>query len=113
MLHAHIDRTATDCDGRLDQSYIMTPNDEERADDLGDVAFHWRVIGQIVNTYSILDKGHLDVTRLDGGAADVMVEWSEDTEEGYVMVTGRFCEDEDCDLGEHSQRDHSAEAMGY
>jgi hypothetical protein len=112
MLHAHIDRTATDCDGRLDQSYVVTMLDSEVENQFGDIEFHNRVVAQFVNTYSILSTGSLEVTRLDVGTHDVKFEWSEGTEEGYVMVTGRFCIDE-CDDSEFSQRDHTAEAMGY
>jgi len=113
MLHAHLDRTATDCDGRIDDSRILVQNDEERADQFGDISFEARMVGSLVNTYSILNTGSLEVTRFDSGTYDVKVEWSEETEEGYVHATILFCKDEDCDLGETSHRDHFAEAAGY
>lgn len=112
MLHAHLDRTATDCDGRLDDSRVLTQTDDEKAGEFGDIEFHNRMVGSIVNTYSILSTGNLKVIRLGDAAPDVMIEWSEQTEEGYVHAVIRFCEVE-CDLDESSHRDHFAEMMGY
>ena len=109
-LHAHIDRSATDCDGTCTSDYVMVFNDAEKASEFGDIEFHDRVVASLVNTYSIMAEGSLRVIRLGDG--DVRIIWSEATEEGGVHSEATFCND-DCDLGERSQRDHSAEAMGY
>ena len=47
---------------------------EEQADDHGDIAFHERIMGGIVNTYSLMVLGKLTVSRLDDGG--VRATWS-------------------------------------
>lgn len=111
-LHAHVDRTATDCDGRFDQSYIVSMNESEITSQFGDIEFHHRVVNLAVNTYSILATGTLKVERFGVGTSEVRITWSEPTEEGSVQTEATFCTD-DCDLNVHTQRDHTAESMGY
>lgn len=115
-IHAHVDTYSTDCDGAISRSYIMTPDPEELAGQdapnwFGDIDFHNRVVAHVVNTYSLVFGGRLDVTKWDDGS--VGLDWSEATEEGSRNVNARICEDPDCDTGEHSYRDHRAESMGY
>lgn len=110
--HAHIDRDATDCDGRMSHSHVVSPTPEELADQFGDIHFMERVVGSATSVYALLDTGRLDVTRTGTGTYDLKFEWSEPTEEGSIHIEGRFCTD-DCNLDESSQRDHRAESMGY
>lgn len=109
-LHAHYESAARDCDGLITQDYIIVPTDEERASEFGDIEFTDRVVANMVNAYSLDSTGTLVVNKLDDG--DFRLAWSEPTEEGYRSVDVTLCKD-DCDLGEHSYRDHTAESMGY
>lgn len=110
-IHAHVETYSTDCDGALSSGHLMTQNDDERDSQFGDIEFHERVVGYVVNTFSLLADGTLRVTRLSDG--DVRLSWSEATEEGGRSIEATICTD-DCDLGESSwRRDHQAEAAGY
>lgn len=110
-LHAHVAREAADCDGRHGQEYIVTLNDEERAEhiaangvnDFHDLNFKTRILGNVVSF-------HADATvRITpSGYA-----YSEATEEGYVFTEVTWCEDEDCDPSSGSQYDQYAELSGY
>ena len=120
-LHAHIESYTTDCDGPLSRDYVLTMNDEERAEataanginDFSDIHFHERVVNHLVNTYSIFQSGRLEVTSGEGSDYVVRMEWQEDTDEGYRQMSAIICEDENCDTGEAHYRDHRAEEMGY
>ena len=110
-VHAHIEKCSQDWDGRYTSGYTMVQTFEEQGSDTGDVAFHERIMGSIVNTYSLMGEGKLTVSRLGDG--DVRATWSEPTEEGFTETEVTFCTD-DCDLGDSPwQRDHTAEAAGY
>jgi hypothetical protein len=113
ILHAHIDSAARDCDGLYTRDYVMTMTDAERLVAGGDeYAFEGRVLHHVVSLYGY--GGTLTVTRgdIDNGEDWTRLSWSEPTEEGYRNIEATFCRD-DCDLDEHSQRDHTAEAAGY
>lgn len=107
-LHAHYESSSVDCDGRMDRSYVISPNDDERASEFGDLEFKERVLGNVVSVTGL--GGTLTVTTFEDGTA--RLSWGEQTDEGSRSVEATFCED-DCDDAEYSQRDHSAEAMGY
>lgn len=118
-IHAHVDSYSTDCDGAISRSYLMTLTDADRAkreaaagvNDFTDIEFTDRVVAHMVNAYSLMYEGKLTVRKHEDG--DVMLNWSEATEEGGRAVDVRICRDA-CDLGEDSSyRDHRAEAMGY
>lgn len=112
-LHAHISTTATDCDGRMDHDYVIPLNDEETAEhrkangvnDFHNLHFKERVLARLV-TFSP-DAVQTITVDTEGITA------VERTEEGYRHAQAQWCEDPDCDPGERSQRDHTAEAMGY
>lgn len=115
-IHAHIDTYSTDCDGGYSRSHVMTLNDAERKmagqpiNDFHEIDFTNRVVGTVVNAYSLMQEGRLTVRNYNDGR--VRLNWSEATEEGARHVEATICHDE-CDTEEHSQRDHRAEAMGY
>lgn len=111
-IHAHFESRSSDCDGTYDRTYVLAPSDEERASEFGDIEFHNRVVGSIVNTYSILLAGSLHVHKFEDGS--VRLEWTEQTEEGGIATTVTLCEDETCDVDdEPTFRDHTAERAGY
>jgi len=111
IIHAHVETYSTDCDGALSSGYLMVANESEQTEPFGDIEFHDRVVGNIVNTYSLDRTGTLTVTRLQDG--DVRLSWSEPTEEGHRNTEATICTDP-CDLGEQGwRRDHQAEAAGY
>ena len=110
-IHAHFESRSSDCDGTYDRSHVMTPNDEERASEFGDIEFHDRVVASVVNTYSILATGTLEVVKHDDC---VRLSWTESTEEGGIHTEVTLCEDESCDTsGTGTFRDHTAERAGY
>ena len=109
-LHAHFEKASRDCDGLYTQDYVITMTDEEIASEFGDIEFTDRVVASVVNAYSLDSTGTLSVVRLDDG--DVRMSWREPTEEGYTSTEVTLCKD-DCDTGEHSYRDHTAESEGY
>lgn len=112
-LHAHISTTATDCDGRMDYDYVVSLNETEIAEhqkaggvnDFHDLSFKGRVL-QHVATFCPYDTQTITIDN-DGFEAQ------ESTDEGHRHSQVQWCEDPDCDPNEHSQRDYSAEAMGY
>lgn len=106
-LHAHYESSSTDCDGRMDRSYVIVPNDDERASEFGDIEFQERVLGNVVSM-----TGLGGTLRVETEPAIRLI-WSEATDEGGRSVEATFCNDESCDETEYSQRDHAAEAMGY
>ena len=109
-IHAHIETYSTDCDGPISRTYVMTMNDSERNSDFGDIEFHDRVTAHIVNTFSLMSTGRLDVNKYDSN--HVSLRWFEPTEEGSNDKRAVFCAD-DCDTGENSYCDHRAESAGY
>jgi len=111
-IHAHFSTRSSDCDGTYDRTYTVTPNDDERASEFGDIEFHDRVVASVVNAYSILASGRLSVEKRDDGT--VTLQWDEGTEEGGIATTATLCEDETCDVDdEPTFRDHTAERAGY
>jgi len=114
ILHAHVESESADCDGRYSRDYVLTMWDDEKTDEMGDLKFESRVIGDVVSTNY---PGTLTVTPADPSDPirdPAMLEWSASTEEGFEAKVVRFCRDADCDLDEPgTQRDHSAEAAGY
>jgi hypothetical protein len=114
-LHAHVSTTATDCDGRIDNDYVLTMNEAEIAEsqqqynDFSDIHFRERVIGSIMHLTG--GPGTLTVHSEPGTWADRVV-WEQETEEGGRNNMALFCED-DCDEAETRYRDHRAESMGY
>jgi len=111
VLHAHVEAESADCDGRYSRDYILQMWDDEKSDEMGDLRFEARVIGDVVST---IYPGHLTVTPAsESEEIEAMLEWEAATEEGFEAKVVRFCRDT-CDLDEPStQRDHSAEAAGY
>lgn len=109
-LHAHVETYEVDCDGPISRDYVLTLQDAEREDQYGDIDFHRRVTGTIINTYSLLSEGNLKVTKLNDGST--RLSWSEVTDEGHRNAEATFCTDE-CNLTAHGYRDHRAESMGY
>jgi hypothetical protein len=111
-IHAHFESRSSDCDGTYDRTYVVTPTEKEIDSPSGDIDFHERVVGMVVNTYSILLAGSLHVHKFEDGS--VRLEWTEQTEEGGIATTVTLCEDETCDTEEPSTfRDHTAERAGY
>lgn len=112
MIHAHIETYATDCDGPISRTYMLTMNDEERADDFGDITFVNRMVAHVVSAYSTFHGGNLTITNDDEYSVGKRLEWNEVTEEGHRNVVANICTD-DCDDERPTYRDHRAEAMGY
>lgn len=112
-LHAHVSKSARDCDGPIYDEYIISLTDEERArseaangvNDFTDIEFRNRVLTSIVSVYAT-QQGRMDVN--EGG-----FKWHEDTDEGYRAAEVVWCEDESCDPAYTSHRDVYAEMMGY
>ena len=98
-LHAHVERSAADCDGRYDSSYVKPIVQGQT-----EYEFRREVIDVVVSVYS--EHGDLKV-RGDH------YEYVETTDEGYEAYTAQLCDDEDCDDSERTYRDHTAESMGY
>lgn len=110
-IHAHVETHSTDCDGALSGSHVMSPSREERHSQFGEIEFRDRVLVSIMSAYTAV-AGRLDVTGDHETGTTTRLEWNERTEEGGRSAVATFCED-DCDLDEHSRRDHAAEAAGY
>lgn len=115
MLHAHISRSARDCDGQLDNEWVVSMNEEEveeskqEVNDFSDIHFTERVVISISSLWSAEDAV-IKIKQVDG---QPFITYDEKTDEGGVSTEARFCTDEDCDPNEKSHRDHFAEAMGY
>jgi len=107
-LHAHVTTTATDCDGRYDNDYVVV---NEYIGEFSDIRFHDRIVSSLVGSYAMGEghQGTLTVNNVDG---TIVLEWNESTDEGYRHASARFCED-DCDESEAGYRDYTAESMGY
>lgn len=101
-IHAHVSSRSRDCDGTYDKTWVDVPSTVERTSGYGDLEFKHRVLTGVISVHG---HGTLDVL------PDGLV-WAETTEEGYRQVTVQWCEEEDCDRTS-SQRDHTAESMGY
>lgn len=110
-LHAHVSTRSRDCDGGYSRDYVMTFNDDETAEsgkvynDFSEIHFMDRVMCSVASPYAC-ELGMTIKVDDDG------IEVHENTEEGYRAASVRWCRD-DCDTDEHSQRDHTAESMGY
>lgn len=107
-LHAHVETSMTDCDGRMDRDWVAQMNDEELASEFGDLDFKSRMLSNLVswsyqNTVTIegVETGHGET-----------IEVSYAHDEGRFWGRAVLCTDE-CDESAHGQRDHAAEAMGY
>lgn len=116
-LHAHIESYSTDCDGPISSSYVLTMNEDElKGQDepnyFGDIYFLDRVVTTLVNSYSLLWRGTLEIECFDEGSTEKRMTWSEPTDEGHRQSIATICTDE-CDEAERSYRDHRAESMGY
>lgn len=102
--HAHVDRVARDCDGEYRSGYVTEPTAEERCSEFGDTEFRQRAIMDIINTRT--PKGTLEIM-------DDLVQWYEETEEGYRNMTLMFCTQDHCPTEEAYSRDMQAEKAGY
>jgi hypothetical protein len=105
-IHAHVETSATDCDGPLYQSYIMQANEGE--DEYG---FKSRILMALVSwSYDnrvVFDSGEDDGFDWDSITVDY------DHDEGHFHGEARTCRNEDCDPDARTQRDVYAEMMGY
>lgn len=128
-LHAHVNTYSVDCDGPISRDYVMTYNDDERAEqvrgyfngvirgedhpinDFSEISFRQRVLSHVVSAYTTW-QGTLTVTGDEQGGLTKILDWSETTEEGGHHIRAEFCSD-DCDTGEEGYRDYRAEAAGY
>ena len=112
-LHAHVARESADCDGRHGLDYIITLNDEERAEhvaanginDFHDLTFKNRVMGGVVS----FDSEWGAEVRINAQGFG----YTEGTDEGYTRAEVTWCEDESCDPDEGGQYDQFAEMSGY
>ena len=112
-LHAHVARESLDCDGRHGLNYIITLNDEERAEhaaanginDFHDLNFKNRVLGGVVSFHP---DEEAEVRVIAQG-----FDYMEVTEEGFTRAEVTWCEDESCDPDEGGQYDQYAELSGY
>jgi len=115
-IHAHFESRSSDCDGTYDRTWTVVPSDDEREGEdepnwFGEIEFHNRIVASVVNTYSILAAGTLQVDKVEGGTRLV---WTEATDEGGISTEVTLCEDESCDTsGTGTFRDHTAERAGY
>lgn len=96
-LHAHVETSTADCDGRYNNDYVSRPTTDE--DD-----YSFMVRRMSMDTSPNARQATLTVDN-DGYV------WSENTEEGFVNVQVRWCR-EDC-ADDTRYRDHTAEAAGY
>lgn len=103
-LHAHVHTDATDCDGRIERTYVLDLVDDEEEYD-----FQARVLASVVNVTPAYG-GRLDVEHVEDGLTRLL--WAEGTDEGRRHVEATFCRSVVCDQ-RSTQRDHAAEAMGY
>lgn len=78
----------------------------------GEIDFLDRVVTTLVNSYSVMWNGKLEIENFDEQSIEKRMTWHERTEEGYRTVEAVTCTD-DCDEDENSYRDHRAESMGY
>ncbi len=91
-VHVHVDQRSRDCDGRMDRSWI-------RPGGFLDILSVYAPVG---------DSEGIEVTR----RGDI-VHLYEETDEGFVAYDFEECTDPECDFEEASQRDYTAESMGY
>ena len=111
-LHAHVDTASADCDGPMYRSYVSLLNDDEIAEheaaqgvnDFHDLHFKARIMSNHVSFHA----ESAEVSIFPHG-----FRYHEMTDEGYRSSEVRWCEDEDCNEDEYSQRDVYAEMMGY
>lgn len=111
-LHAHVSTATADCDGPMYRDFISTLNENEIAEsenanginDFSDIHFMNRVFTNHCGPYAV---HQLTIKADDNGFV-----WNEQTEEGYRSGEVRWCRD-NCDTDDYSQRDISAELMGY
>lgn len=96
-LHAHVETSTADCDGRINNDYVSRPVAGE-----DEYEFKERRLSMDVSA-----SARLATLRITEEGYD----WTEDTEEGFVNVQVEWCRDECSD--ERVYRDHSAEAAGY
>ena len=101
-MHAHMESHSRDCDGDYTAGHVYEMSLAERTDQFGEITFKERVVANIVSLHA---SGTLSVT-------PEVVEWYEDTDEGFRRVEVLWCEDE-CPHERTWQRDHRAEAAGY
>jgi hypothetical protein len=102
-LHGHVTRESADCDGSYSRTYVHTMTDDERSYPDPEYVFRSRVVGLMVSLHG---TGSLSVT-------PTIVEWSEQTDEGFVSESVTWCRGADCDDSRATFRDHSAERAGY
>lgn len=111
-LHAHIDRSQSDCDGPTYDSHVEFFNDAEIAEaaaaqginDFSDIHFMNRVFVNVAGPYAVM---HANIEISEGG-----FQYAETTDEGYRHAEVRWCSDETC-KPETTHRDVYAERMGY
>lgn len=108
-LHAHVERYQSDCDGGHSRDYVMTMNDEELADDLGDVTFTARVAMSISDFYASADDATL---RVEVGSDYRRFVFEAPTDEGSIHNEATLCTDE-CNTDRRGQVEQYAEMMGY
>lgn len=107
-LHAHIDRSSTDCDGPHEDHHVTRPNDSVRYGPGNDSVDEYRFKSKIVQWMPkhFADGGSL-IIRSNGAA------WYAPTDEGYELEEVRWCEEPACAYDKGWQRDIFAEQMGY
>lgn len=106
-LHAHIVKSSRDCDGLYDSTYVEQPDPGQDPDDFRDRITALRLPWKHDMTDPNGEPFHIEVRFTVGGFS-----WSAPTDEGFTSTEVQWCEDE-CDLGERTFRDHTAEAAGY
>lgn len=108
MTHVHIERDATDCDGRITRTWVQTCGDTD-ADDTHEQA--WLAIQPPYwgDPDTSPHDGHAYVS-VRGGRITYVASWS--TEEGGVAIEATPCF-RDCSDAEPTYRDHRAEEAGY
>jgi hypothetical protein len=130
MYHVHYDSRSKDCDGAYEHSHVWFPNPEDypsefEGDDVDEYLVEAFVLRGMIPLY---DTGYPVATHLtyegvkfddDTGEEDLsvgrtIIDVSYETDEGFHSEQAILCHNPDCDPNEKAtQRDHTAEAMGY
>jgi len=104
MMHAHVQTSATDCDGTYLRRYTLLMTEEQKTAEFGDIEFMNDVFTNLCGPFAV---SLMSIEVVEGS-----VTWSERTEEGGRSGSITWCE-EDCKDTGSEQRDLTAEAAGY
>lgn len=107
VIHAHVEESSTDCDGRHGHSHIVLPGPLTTANPSNDeCVFHTAAL-ELVLPIRLNEFG----TKIE--INETTATWSLGHDEGGASGQIRFCTDPDCSYDEATNYDQFAEAARY